>query len=254
MRGMKWEDAPKLGYPNECLSKQTLDHIFRQDTAKRIPRIEPDLFGEIFVVKVFSGLNAVERSDFLQSAWGINPFGTGLSLFNMRKDFPDDEIVEILDETPRNIDAIPFWAGVRVDLIADSDTSLEDVDIHYKEINELITYHKDNKDINLASSMAIFNALSRFGEAERWDDLQSSLDTLHDTAARFPDDQQIQLALAQGAFNAANTYGKAERWDDRQSSIDTLHDTAARFPEDSQFVQLLELVHKLSDLNRNTGG
>ena len=210
VRGMKWEDASKLGYPNECLSKQTLDRIFRKDTAEKIPHIEPDLFGEIFVINVFSDLNAVERGDFLQSAWGIDPLGAGISLFNMRKDFPDNEIVEILDEMPKNIDAMPFWAGVRVNLIADSDTSLDNVDIHYKEIYELITHHKDNKDINLASSMVMVNAINRYGEAERWDDLQSSLATLHDTAARFP--------------------------------------------EDSQFVQLLELAHELSDLNRNTGG
>ncbi len=116
-REISWESARSFLPEAECLKKRLLDQILYQDTANHIPGIQPDLFGEIFILHIAKDLPEDKRKKLVEVAWMSNPTGVINTLYDLIKDFPTHPGLVFLDAVPENVESAAQWGKVRVYLI-----------------------------------------------------------------------------------------------------------------------------------------
>ncbi|GHS96847.1 hypothetical protein FACS1894108_02200 [Planctomycetales bacterium] len=89
----------------------------------------------------------------------------------------------------------------------------------------------DDRWLRLAKGAV--NAISAYGAAQKWEELEAWGKTLKDVAARFADNADIQLELAKGAVSAIYRYGAAQKREGLEAWGKTLKDVAARFADNA---------------------
>jgi hypothetical protein len=83
----------------------------------------------------------------------------------------------------------------------------------------------------ILTAIAAVNAVTEYGKAERWEDLERWGDRLVGFAGAHPESVEIQLELAYAAFNAVTLYSEAVRWEDLERWGDRLVGVAGAHQE-----------------------
>jgi hypothetical protein len=87
--------------------------------------------------------------------------------------------------------------------------------------------------IDFLAAVAAFNAITSYGQAGRFDELERWGEVVDAVVVRFPADAAIGLEQAQAAFNAITGYGRAGRFDELERWGEVLAAAFARFPADA---------------------
>ncbi|MDA1132636.1 MAG: hypothetical protein O2905_05375 [Proteobacteria bacterium] len=232
-RGLGWEAAnayrPELRDKPDI--KPTLDRLFATDCAGSIPAIRPDILAGYFVLAEFQKLNESHRQAFLDAAWEAAPNRVARTLMLIHRDFPEHEALPSLDRLPEHAAARLWWGRVRVWLIAELD--ITGGERHWAMLRDTAAAHPDDADLTLAMAEGAVNAINRYGEEKRWDEMTQAFHALRQVAERHPDDTDIQLELAGGTVNAVSRYGEGQRWDDMASALAELRQVAERHPDNT---------------------
>ncbi|MDA0654110.1 MAG: hypothetical protein O3C09_01760 [Proteobacteria bacterium] len=237
-RGLGWEAAnayrPELRDKPDI--KPTLDRLFATDCAGSIPAIRPDILAGYFVLAEFQKLNESHRQAFLDAAWEAAPNRVARTLMLIHRDFPEHEALPSLDRLPEHAAARLWWGRVRVWLIAELD--ITGGERHWAMLRDTAAAHPDDADLTLAMAEGAVNAINRYGEEKRWDEMTQAFHALRQVAERHPDDTDIQLELAGGTVNAVGRFGDGQRWDDMASALAELRQVAERHPDNTD-IQLI---------------
>ncbi len=104
----------------------TLARFAHGATGRNLPRLEPDMLGELFVLEAMQGWEPRD-TDFRSAAWRHDPKGFGEFLVRAVNSFPKHPTLEKLLETPTDTAALPSWdqwrlivpLGLRVNCLRD---------------------------------------------------------------------------------------------------------------------------------------
>lgn len=234
-RELSWESAREFLPKAECLKKRLLDRIIFQDTAKHIPGIKPDLFGEIFLLHIVKDLPEDEQKKLVEVAWVSNPTGAVITLYDLIKDFPNHPGLLYLDVVPENAESAAQWGKVRVYLLADQELELIEIDRYWQDLLELRGNFNGHPSIGLTLAQGAVNAVYRYGEGKKWAEMAAAFELLQKTAQAHPDSAEIQLRLAKGLVNLIEGYNTKGNVDELSAAYQRLINLVTQFPDRPEF-------------------
>lgn len=252
-RRLNWETT-KLFIPDPaCENKSLFDELYRKDTARYIPALEPDLLGEYFVLKEFANLTEPRQKLFLETAWQASPKEVAQTLYKIGSDFKDQFLTSGIDGMPTKSDQLAWWGQIRVWLLSKENLSDADIRFYWAQLGQLAEDHQSDGLVNRAVVRGGAWAMRSFSKLQMLDDMYKVQERLEAISSRFESDPQIQAGLSMGLAHAVGHYGKSKHYREMKRAFEKLESTARRLPNeiDIQIMLAMGITNVIDDYDRS---
>jgi hypothetical protein len=249
-RGMSWNDAMPLSNGLSTEDRRQLIRLRYADRDTVLP-VQPDVFGEFFLLEQMESVPASDRERLLALAWSAHPTRTSLTLYNLCHDFHDHAQLAVLDAAPREMDAVREWGMVRVYLLADNPEEARRAR-YLSQLQELASRNEAALALPLAAHT--FNSMKNTSRQGDWSAFRNAWVDLQALAAHFHDDRAMQFRLASGAVVAVSRFGSLRNWEEAAQGLEALKAVAQRFPDSPEIQHELAMGHRDVVLTFGSGG
>jgi hypothetical protein len=211
--------------------------------SKILPAFEPEELGREILIRAFKFFSGGQREALLKRIKIEDNYEKiERSLDWLWRDYSKDpETAQLLLKLEQELDtAHPeriYVAYIAADQLVDRTAmagSLEDLALALEEICLAVKRRPNDRLIRLAEAQASVNAISHYGQAREFLELEKWGNRLTSIVAAFPKDREIGLLEAQASFNAINQYGRAEKFPELENWGQRLTRIIEAFPEDRE--------------------
>jgi hypothetical protein len=219
VRGLPWEAAKAYLQTLPSPKKTVLDRVLQEDTARAIPPMQPDILGELFLLKAFGDLTEPERRRFLRTAWQTSADSVGSMLAKVAMDFPDHPSLPELDKQPEHSKKAVWWGRVRVRLLGTGKLSAKRGGHYLQQLQALATKYTTSSEFQNILALGMASANYSYRASGLWDESLRSLRDLVEFARAHREQTEVQLILARAATDVLSGFGYGQQNEEIQIAL-----------------------------------
>ena len=238
VRGLSWETAEGYLQKLPPPKKTVLDRLFQEDTATAIPPIQPDILGEIFLLKTFGDLTEPERQRFRQTAWQVSADSVSSMLVKAAMDFPDHPSLPKLDKQPEHLDYAVRWGRVRVRLLGTGKLTATKGEHYLQQLQALMTAFAGSSEFQNLVAQGMASANYSYRASGLWCESLGSFRDLAEFATAHRENMDVQLILARAAADVLSRFGSGQHEEEPEialkAAVDLWHIERVRHGQEFQ--------------------
>lgn len=229
---------------------------------KFIPKLEPDLLGELFVLETLDlaetarQKKAASDQALFEAAWRTG-LGLGTLAFITRavQDFPQHKRLGPLVERFAAFCAEESVEGRLLAMLYfnlcnefGNHGDMARAEAWFTKLSGLSARYAASESMALEHAKAAVNLGNFYGNAGQAEQVRAILDNITNIATRFPTNHEIALANAKAAFNLGNFYLHAGQTEQVRAMLDIIGNITTRFPTNHE----IALRHAQAAFNLGT--
>jgi hypothetical protein len=260
--GLKRRDGhpPVIAERLASFSPERYRAMTGEDVAERLPPLQPDIVGELFVLERLSPAKAQDSmiDGFRDAAWKENQ-GAGISdfLYRAATDFaPHPALPRLATAATQMSQERENWALTATDLVA----ALGAVDLRsaeqvHADLTVLAQSHPEERVLRVEQAKASYNLINAWCRRDALEEARAVYQGLSDLAARHADDTALVERQAKAIVNLINCCGSWGETALAQQLYDEATALAARYSKESSFRErqaeaALNLINAYVDRDR----